>query len=104
MAYIRTAGYTIEELDAVLKKAQKGKFPGPDEFPMDQLKAMSRENRIAVLKIIDTVRNEPQYLAELLCKANIVTIFNKLSVEDSGNDRPIALLQSVCTRRYSGTD
>ena len=61
---------------------------------MDLFKATSRENRTAVVKIINTVKKEPQYPAEF-CKANIVTVFKRRSVEDPWNYGQIALLQSV---------
>ena len=61
---------------------------------MDLFKGMDRDNRKELLEIITAVRNEPHSPAELF-KANVITIFKKGSVEDPGNYRPIALLQSV---------
>ena len=55
---------------------------------------MHRDNRKEPLEIITAVRNEPHYPAEL-CKANNIMIYKKGSVENPGNYRPIALLQSV---------
>ena len=70
------------------------KTPGPDQVPMDLFKGMDRNNMKELLEIITAVRNEAHYPAEL-CKANIISIFKKGCVEDPGNHRPIALLQSV---------
>ena len=76
------------------KNAKNKKAAGPNKVRMDLRKGTDRDNRKELLEIITSVRNEPHYPAEL-CKANIISIFKKGCVEDPGNHRPIALLQSV---------
>ena len=93
-ANITTGEYTLSELRRVLKKAKKGKAPGPDGIPMDVFMFMADDNLMAVLSLINRWKGDRNYPVELTL-ADIVTIFKKGNVEEPGNYRPIALLQSL---------
>jgi hypothetical protein len=86
--------YTLEELKVVIKKAKKGKAPGPDGISMDRFKCMEKDSLLEVLNIINRWRLEDS-LPKMLTEADVVTIFKKGNVEDPSNYRPIALLQSL---------
>ena len=93
-ANIKTGPYEFQELSVVIKKMKHKKAPGPDEIPADLFKAMDNESLYIVLSIINDWKTGNS-LPDVLTKANVVTIFKKGDVEDPGNYRPIALLQSL---------
>ncbi|MCS5642106.1 MAG: reverse transcriptase family protein, partial [Dehalococcoidia bacterium] len=93
-ADIKTGDYSMKEIKTALKKMKKNKAPGPDEIPVDLIKCMDEGNLQIILEMINKWRRAGA-LPESLTQADVVTIFKKGDVENPGNYRPIALLQSL---------
>ena len=94
VASTRVGPYTLEESKRALKKMKTKKAPGPDDITIEAFKAMDDESFSIVKDAINGWRLNRKLPKELAI-ANVVTIYKKGNVEDPGNYRPIALLQTL---------
>ena len=87
------APFELAELNLALKKAKKGKEPGPDGIRMELLKWLNATNRAELLATLNQWWEE-KVAPEELYYARIATIYKKGETDKASNYRPISLLSS----------
>ena len=85
--------FTMEELEAGIKKLGKNKSPGEDGIPNEIWKALGSNAKHVLLQIMNSCLNDR--LPESWATTVTVPIFKKGCKEDPKNYRPISLLNMV---------
>ena len=85
--------FTIDELDAVLKKVKNNKTPGVDGVPGELFKWLDQNNRKLFLKVANTCLRHEEVKQHHM-NAVVVSIYKKGDASSLANYRPISLLNS----------
>ena len=90
---INDSQFTLEELDAVIRKQPNNKAPGTDNLRAELVKYLDEENRKALLQFYNDILQSGK-LEDSLHEASVVSIFKKGDSTKLENYRPISLLQT----------
>ena len=91
--------FTLQELNAVIKRMKKFKASGPDEIPIEFYKWLDDENRELFLSTINIWWATGDFPNNKL-KAHTASIYKKGDPKNQENYRPISLLNS-CYKIYA---
>lgn len=90
---INDSQFTLEELDAVIRKQPNNKAPGTDNLRAELVKYLDEENRKTLLQFYNDILQSGK-LEDSLHEASVVSIFKKGDSTKLENYRPISLLQT----------
>ena len=87
---INDSQFTLDELDAVIRKQPNNKAPGTHNLRAELVKYLDEENRKALLQFYNDILQSGK-LEDSLHEASVVSIFKKGDSTKSENYRPISL-------------
>ncbi len=74
---LSTEGFTVDELNVVIKQMKKGKAPGPDGLRPDLIKILAEENKGYILAVTNHYWKTQTFPTHFEKKANVVSIYKK---------------------------
>lgn len=86
--------FTLDELEASIKKAKLNKSPGEDGIPAEYFKNLNLEWKIQLLKLFNKIL-ETEVTPERWANIIVIMLYKKGLVEKLENYRPIALVDTI---------